>query len=305
MAAAIEVEQLHKAYGTFEAVRGISFRVSTGESVALLGPNGAGKSTTVEVLEGYRRPTSGAVSVLGADPMTAGTQLRRRIGIVLQEAGFPPELTAAELVTTWRRYFTDPMETAEVLDAVGLTARRDVRAKSLSGGEHRRLDLALALVGRPELLFLDEPTTGFDPSARRVAWDLIDGLVGQGMTLLLTTHYLDEAQRLADRILIINEGRIVADGTPDEIGGRGRAPGTVTFSLPDGMAASELPVLPADAAVDVVDRGIRITSTDLVRVSHAITGWALARGLDLNGFRVARPSLEDVYLSIIGEVTPA
>jgi len=298
---AIDVEGLRKSYGTFEAVRGVSFRVAAGESVAMLGPNGAGKSTTVEILEGYRRPTSGAVTVLGHDPMRGGVELRQRIGIVLQEAGFPPELTVVELVDAWRRYFADPMDTDEAVAAVGLEDRRKVRAKSLSGGEHRRLDLALALVGRPELLFLDEPTTGFDPSARRIAWDLIDGLVGRGMTLFLTTHYLDEAQRLADRILIVNEGRIVAKGTPDEIGGRGHAPGTVSFAMPVGLAAGDLPLLPTGAGLDVVDGVVRVTAIDLVRVSHVVTSWAIERGVDLAGFRVARPSLEDIYLAIIGD----
>ena len=301
MGTAVDVDELRKAYGSFEAVRGISFRVSIGESVALLGPNGAGKTTTVEILEGYRTPTSGSVAVLGIDPVTGGVQLRQRIGIVLQEAGFPPELTVAELIGAWRRFYPNPMDTDELLAAVGLEHRRNLRAKNLSGGEHRRLDLALGLVGRPELLFLDEPTTGFDPSARRLAWELIEGLVSRGMTLFLTTHYLDEAQRLADRIIIVTEGRIVADGTPDEIGGRRDTPGSVTFTLPDGLRPSELPLLPAGATICVENRTVRLTSADLVRVSHAVTGWAIERGLDLAGFRVARPSLEDVYLAIIGE----
>jgi ABC-2 type transport system ATP-binding protein len=298
---AVEVNELRKSYGAFEALRGVSFRVAAGESVALLGPNGAGKTTTVEILEGYRRPTSGSVSVLGIEPISGGSTLRKRIGIVLQEAGFPPDLTVVELVEAWRRFYPDPMATDEVIEAVGLEHRRDLRTKNLSGGEHRRLDLALGLVGRPELLFLDEPTTGFDPSARRLAWELIDGLVGKGMTLFLTTHYLDEAQRLADRIMIVTEGRIVADGAPDEIGGRGGRPGAVTFALPDGLRGSDLPALPDGASVHIDGETVSITSVDLMRTSHAVTGWAIDRGVDLAGFRVVRPSLEDVYLAIIGE----
>jgi ABC-2 type transport system ATP-binding protein len=298
---AIEVSELRKSYGDFQALRGISFTVAAGESVALLGPNGAGKSTTVEILEGYRRPSGGTASVLGLDPQRGGVALRRRIGIVLQEAGFPPELTVAELVEAWRRYFVDPMDTDEVISAVGLEGRRNVRAKSLSGGEHRRLDLALALTGKPELLFLDEPTTGFDPSARRAAWDVIDGLVSRGVTVFLTSHYLDEAQRLADRILIVNRGEIAAEGTPDQIGGRSGAAGLVTFALPDGLGAADLPQFDPDASIDVTAGSVRVTALDLVRASHVATSWALGRGVDLVGYQVSRPSLEDMYLSIIGD----
>ena len=299
MTAVIEVDDLRKSYGGFEALRGVSFSVTRGESVALLGPNGAGKSTTVEILEGYRKPSSGSATVFGMDPMHGGVAVRQRIGIVLQEAGFPPELTVVELVDAWRRYFVDPMDTEEVLAAVGLEDRRNVRAKSLSGGEHRRLDLALALTGKPELLFLDEPTTGFDPSARRTAWELIAGLISQGMTLLLTSHYLDEAQRLADRILIVNAGKLAAEGTPDQIGGRSLAAGTVTFALPDGLDASDLPRFDPDATVDVAGEVVRVTTSGLMKASHVATSWALDRGIDLIGFQVTRPSLEDVYLSII------
>jgi ABC-2 type transport system ATP-binding protein len=305
MGVVIAAEGLRKSYGSFEAVRGVSFSVQAGESVALLGPNGAGKTTTVEVLEGYRPPSAGTVAVLGMDPISGGIPLRQRVGIVLQEAGFPPELTVLELVEAWRRFYPDPVATDEILAAVGLDHRRQVRSKNLSGGEHRRLDLALGLIGRPEVLFLDEPTTGFDPSARRLAWDLIEGLVSRGMTLFLTTHYLDEAQRLADRILIMSEGRIAAEGTPDEIGGRERAPGTIRFVLPAGLAAADLPALPSGATVVVDDGAVEVTTGDVLATSHAVTGWALERGLDLPGFRVSRPTLEDVYLGIIGEAVGA
>ena len=301
MAEAIEVQDLHKSYGDYEAVRGISFTVGRGESVALLGPNGAGKTTTVEVLEGYRRPNSGRVRVLGMDPSSAGATLRERVGIVLQEAGFLPELTVSELVDGWRAFYPNPMDRDDVIAAVGLEHRRDIRAKNLSGGEHRRLDVALGLVGRPEVLFLDEPTTGFDPSARRAAWELIDGLVGQGMTLLLTSHYLEEAQALADRIVIIADGLIVAEGTPDEIGGRGVAPGVVSFLLPPGTTIADLPALPTGAQVEDRDGHVHVTSGELVATTHVITGWALAQGIDLAGFRAERPTLEDTYLAIIGD----
>jgi ABC-2 type transport system ATP-binding protein len=301
MTAAITVRGLHKAYGEYEAVRGIDFTVEVGEAVAFLGPNGAGKTTTVEILEGYRAPTSGSVEVLGLSPTTAGSQLRSRVGIVLQEAGFPEELTVQELVEAWRRFYERPRSAEEVIAAVGLESRRNVRAKNLSGGESRRLDLALGIVGRPEVLFLDEPTTGFDPSARRSAWELIDGLVHEGMTLFLTTHYLDEAQRLSDRILIIAAGKIVAEGSPEDIGGRESAPGTIHFALPDGLSTVDLPPLPPDATVDMVEDQVSITTHDLVPATHAITGWALERSLELAGFRVERRTLEDTYLSIIGE----
>jgi ABC-2 type transport system ATP-binding protein len=300
---AVEVRDLRKSYGAFEAVRGVSFSVEPGEAVAFLGPNGAGKTTTVEILEGYRSPSAGSVSVLGLSPTRDGRELRSRVGIVLQEAGFPQELTVAELVNAWRRLYERPLPADEVIRSVGLWDRRDVRAKNLSGGEARRLDLALGIVGQPEVLFLDEPTTGFDPSARRTAWELIGGLVGGGVTLFLTTHYLEEAQQLAGRILIIADGRIVAEGSPDEIGGREQAPGTVRFTLPPSTGPDTLRIdgLPPDASIEVSDGGlVTVTAHDLVLASHAVTSWALAAGIDLAGFRVERPSLEDTYLSIIG-----
>jgi ABC-2 type transport system ATP-binding protein len=222
---------------------------------------------------------------------------------VLQEAGFPQELTVAELVDTWRGFYERPLRTDQVIDSVGLEQRRNVRAKNLSGGESRRLDLALGIVGQPEVLFLDEPTTGFDPAARRTAWDLISGLVREGTTLFLTTHYLDEAQHLAGRILIIANGKIVAAGSPEEIGGREAAPGTVRFAVPPGVepeAVRHLDGLPGDASVSIANGGlVTIASHELVAASHAVTSWALSRGLDLPGFRVERPTLEDIYLSII------
>jgi ABC-2 type transport system ATP-binding protein len=295
---AIEVEQLHKSYGAFEAVRGVSFSVPAGGSVAVLGPNGAGKTTTIEILEGYRKPTSGTVSVLGTDPASGGQSLRVRVGIVLQEAGFPLELTVAELVDVWRRYYPNPLLADEVIETVGLTERRHVRTKYLSGGEHRRLDLALGIVGRPEVLFLDEPTTGFDPSARRTAWEVISALVRGGLTLLLTTHYLEEARALTERILIMAGGQIVADGAPDDIG-RERALGRISFVLPQGLSTADLPRLPEGSEVRRIDQAVAITARDPLRTSHAVTSWALKRGVKLETFRVEPPSLEDAYLAIV------
>jgi ABC-2 type transport system ATP-binding protein len=299
LAASIEVRGLRKSYGEYEAVRGVDFTVDPGEVVAFLGPNGAGKTTTVEILEGYRQPTAGTVSVLGMSPISDGPALRRRIGIVLQEAGFPQELTVAELVKSWARFYDRPLPTDQVMTSVGLDGRRNVRAKDLSGGEARRLDLALGIIGQPEVLFLDEPTTGFDPSARRTAWELIEQLVGGGVTVFLTTHYLDEAQRLAGRILIIAGGQIVAEGSPEEIGGREKAPGEIHFVLPPGAAMPSLRALPRDAHVVIEGDHVRISTHDLVKAANAVTGWALRAGLDLPGFSVERPSLEDTYLSIV------
>ncbi|HEX2016753.1 MAG TPA: ABC transporter ATP-binding protein, partial [Solirubrobacteraceae bacterium] len=215
---AIEVRDLHKSYGSLEAVRGIDFEVARGEVFGLLGPNGAGKTTTVEILEGYRQRSSGQVSVLGHDPEQRPIDLRRRVGIVLQSSGIQRHLTVSELVRHWARLYPSPRDVAEVIELVGLTEKESTRAGRLSGGQTRRLDLALALVGDPELIFLDEPTTGFDPEARRTAWDTVLSLKRLGKTVVLTTHYLDEAQALADRVAIVKDGRILAEGSPAELG---------------------------------------------------------------------------------------
>ena len=228
---AVRAEGLTKSYGTVTALAGLDLEVDSGEVVALLGPNGAGKTTTVEILEGYRRPDSGSVEVLGSDPVDAGAALKQRIGIVLQEAGLEDELTVRESIEYLRSAYDHPRETDDLIELVGLEEKADERIKRLSGGQKRRLDLALALTGTPELLFLDEPTTGFDPSARRDAWVMIQGLAKAGTTVLLTTHYLEEAQALADRVVVIAGGRVLAEGPPDGLGNRMTAAATIRFRL--------------------------------------------------------------------------
>jgi ABC-2 type transport system ATP-binding protein len=295
VSAAVEVVDLHKSYGSVDAVRGVSFEIAEGEVCALLGPNGAGKTTIVEILEGFRTRTKGTVSVLGADPETGGRALRERIGIVLQKCGIDPFFSVNELVIATGKSYPAPRPVAEVLELVGLSDKANARVKTLSGGQQRRLDLALALVGDPELVFLDEPTTGFDPSARRASWDLIENLCRLGKTVLLTTHYMDEAQRLADRIVVITQGRIVAEGTPETIGGRDHAATVIRFALPPHTAMSHLPV--RDATVD--DHGIvSISTAQPTHLLHELTAWALANGGELVGLEVQRPSLEDVYLEL-------
>jgi ABC-2 type transport system ATP-binding protein len=294
MGVAIEVVDLHKSYGSVGAVRGVSFEIAEGEVFALLGPNGAGKTTIVEILEGFRKRSAGTVAVLGADPETAGRPLRERIGIVLQKGAIDPFLTVAELLDSTAKAYPSPRPVAEAIELVGLTDKTNVRVKKLSGGQQRRLDLALALVGDPELVFLDEPTTGFDPSARRASWDLIEDLCRLGKTVLLTTHYMEEAQRLADRIVVIAHGRIVAEGTPQTIGGRDQAATVVRFVLPVGVAIADVPAL--DVRID--DGIVSIRTSEPTRVLYDLTQWALAGGGELAGLEVLRPSLEDVYLDL-------
>jgi len=291
---AIEVRELRKSYGDVEAVRGISFDVAEGEVFALLGPNGAGKTTTVEILEGYRERTSGDVRVLGFDPQRAGTELRERIGIVLQSSAIDRFLSVREVLEMYAGYYPRPRPVDEVIELVGLGEKRDDRVRTLSGGQQRRLDVALGLIGDPDLLFLDEPTTGFDPSARRQAWDLVRELRALGKTVLLTTHYMDEAQALADRIVIVAGGRIVAEGSASDIGGRMSRAATVRFSLPAGLAP------PLDAAQDR-DGTWWFRSDDTTRDLHQLTSWAVERGVRLDGLSVTPPSLEDVYLELTGD----
>jgi ABC-2 type transport system ATP-binding protein len=273
----------------------VSFAVQPGEVFALLGPNGAGKTTTLEILEGYRPRTSGTVEVLGLDPATGGHQLRERIGIVLQATAVEPYLTVREVVSRNAGYYPAPRNVDAVISLVGLDEKADARVKTLSGGQQRRLDVALGIIGGPELLFLDEPTTGFDPSARRGAWDLVRTLAAEGTTILLTTHYMDEAQHLADRVAVIARGHIVAEGTPDTIGGRADAAVRIRFVLPAGIGADRLPV---PAALD--NGHVEVRTEDEVRVLHQLTGWALDNDVPLEQLTVERPSLEDVYLELTG-----
>jgi ABC-2 type transport system ATP-binding protein len=297
---AITVTGLRKAYGSHEAVRGIDVEVGRGEVFCLLGPNGAGKTTTVEILEGHRRADAGRVDVLGFDPARGDRALLDRIGIVLQSCGIPPALTVAELLEMHARWYRRPRDPREVVDLVELGEARDTNAHALSGGQRRRLDLALGLIGDPDVLFLDEPTTGFDPHARRQAWSTIRALCAEGRTVVLTTHFMDEAQALADRVAVMRDGELVAQGPPSELAGRDIAPAEIRFRLPAG--ASDLPQLDADAVIAVDGDAVVVTTERPTAAAHTLTGWALEHGLELPGLSVERPSLEDVYLSLTEEV---
>jgi ABC-2 type transport system ATP-binding protein len=277
----ISIKGLRMSYGSTEAVRGIDLEVERGEVFAFLGPNGAGKTTTVEILEGYRKRTGGEVSVLGEDPQRAGREWRERIGIVLQSGRLDPYLTVRESLDLYAGYFRAPLPTADVIGLIGLESKADERTGRLSGGQQRRLDVGMALVGDPVLLFLDEPTTGFDPSARRQAWDVIAGLRDLGKTVFLTTHYMDEAQRLADRVTIIAAGQVVARGTPEDLGERESAETTIRYR----SGGEEIAVRTASP----------------VQTLHELTAAALAGGEPLEGLEVTRPSLEDVYLELTAE----
>jgi ABC-2 type transport system ATP-binding protein len=279
---AIEVSDLRKRYGDFEAVRGIDFAVARGEVFGLLGPNGAGKTTTVEILEGYRERTSGSVMVLGADPERRGRELRQRVGIVLQSCGIYRHLTVREALTHWAGFYPKPRAVDEVIALAGLEPKQDERTRRLSGGQLRRLDFALALIGDPELIFLDEPTTGFDPAARRTAWETIRSLKDLGKTVLLTTHYLDEAQELADRVAIIKGGRILAEGSPRELGVTGPARYRVAYR----NGSRELTVQETD---------------DPTVLLHELTSQALGRDERLLDISVTRPTLEDIYLQLTAD----
>jgi ABC-2 type transport system ATP-binding protein len=296
--AAIVVDGLRKEYGSLAAVDGLSFTVEEGEVLALLGPNGAGKTTTVEILEGHRRRTEGSVSVLGFDPATGGREMRERVGIVLQEAGFDEDFTPRELVALYRRMYPKRLEVDAVLGLVGLLEKADARIKTLSGGQRRRLDLALGLVGDPDLLFLDEPTTGFDPSARRKAWELIEELRSLGKTILLTTHYMDEAEHLADRVAVIVRGRLVAEGTPADLAAGGGAGSILSFRLPAGTAAGDLPSLNGQVGRQGIEW--QVTTDEPTQALNRLTTWAMERDLEIQALSIERPSLEDVYLSLVG-----
>jgi ABC-2 type transport system ATP-binding protein len=274
----ISIKGLRKSYGETEAVRGIDLEVNRGEIFAFLGPNGAGKTTTVEILEGYRKRSGGEVAVLGEDPERARRDWRQRIGIVLQSSRLDPYLTVRESLDLYAGYYASPRPVGEVLELVGLTEKADARTGKLSGGQQRRLDVGMALVGDPELLFLDEPTTGFDPGARRQAWETIAGLRELGKTVFLTTHYMDEAQRLADRVAILAEGEVVARGAPEDLGDRDSQPTVISYRGPEGE--------------------VSLTTTTPVETLNELTGKALAQGFALEALEVRQPSLEDVYLEL-------
>ncbi len=295
----IEVAGLRRTYGELEAVRGVSFEVARGEVFCLLGPNGAGKTTIVEILEGYRTRTAGDVRVLGIDPATGSRDLRERVGIVLQQCGVQNDLSVTELVEMYGRYYVTRLPVDDVIELVELTDKRDTRFKQLSGGQRRRLDLALALVGDPELIFLDEPTTGFDPAARRQAWSTIRSLCQLGKTVFLTTHFMDEAQYLADRVAVMNAGEIVAAGEPDELGGRDVRPAEVRFSLPADWSLGDVPELPAEERSIEGDR-VLVVTREPIRAVNIITGWALEHDVKLGHFAVSQPTLEDIYLELTG-----
>jgi ABC-2 type transport system ATP-binding protein len=279
---AIEVRDLHKRYGALQAVRGIEFSVAEGEIFGLLGPNGAGKTTTVEILEGYRDRSSGTVSVLGHDPQLRARELRAKVGIVLQSCGMYAHVTVCEALTHWACFYPKPRDVDEVIELTGLGEKRNERTRQLSGGQLRRLDFALALIGDPELIFLDEPTTGFDPAARRTAWETVRSLKALGKTVVLTTHYLDEAQALADRVAIIKDGQILAEGSPSELGAGGPARYRIAYRNGTGELVHE-------------------ETDDPTSVLHELTAAALGRGERLRDLSVTRPSLEDVYLELTAD----
>jgi len=291
----IEVQNLTKSYGDVHAVRGIDLQIDQGEVFALLGPNGAGKSTTVEILEGHRTKTSGSVSVLGYNPTNRARDFRERIGIVLQETAVEDQLTVAEAIDIYGSMYPKRRPTGELIEIVGLEEKTDARIKTLSGGQRRRLELALGIVGDPDLIFLDEPTTGFDPSARRQAWSIVENLTSLGKTILLTTHYMDEAQFLANRVAVIANGEIVAEGTPESLGDRQSARTVITFA---SEVSEGIPI----TGVRVGESGrIEIRTDDPTRDLNSLTGWAIDHGVDLIDLTVARPTLEDVYLELTGE----
>jgi ABC-2 type transport system ATP-binding protein len=294
---AVVVRGLRKRYGNVEALAGVDLEIRRGEVFGLLGPNGAGKTTLVEILEGHRKRDGGEVSVLDFDPGDNHRELRERIGIVLQEEGIDAVLTVREAVELYSSPYPRPRDPDECIKLVGLEEKTNARVETLSGGQRRRLDLALGIAGDPELLFLDEPTTGFDPSARRAAWEVIDGLRMLGKTILLTTHYMDEAQNLADRVAVIAAGQIVAEGTPDTLAGRDVGDAVVSFRLPAGLTWDEVPL--PDTAERIDGRASFSTQTPTRDLAPLVT-WANGRGVELEGLTISRPSLEDVYLELTG-----
>jgi ABC-2 type transport system ATP-binding protein len=309
-APAVAVEGLRKRYGDVEAVRDVSFQVARGEVFALLGPNGAGKTTTIEILEGFRRRDAGRVEVLGHDPARRARELRERVGIVLQELAVEQLLTVREVLERTAGYYPSPRPVDEIVELVGLTEKANARVKTLSGGQQRRLDVGMGIIGRPDLVFLDEPTTGFDPSSRRGAWDLVRSLSTGGTTIILTTHYMDEAEALADRVAVIARGRIVAEGPPQSLGGRDKGEVRIRFALTDGGDAA-LPTEIGDLAARAHGRRgadgaapFEIVTSDEVRVLNRLTTWALDSGVAIAGLSVERLTLEDVYLRLTAQRAP-
>lgn len=297
--AAISIKGLRKSYDDFEAVKGIDLTVATGEVFAILGPNGAGKTTTVEILEGYRERSAGEVTVLGVDPENATREWRNRIGIVLQDCEMQTLLTVRETLTMYAGYYTNPRDVEETIELTGLEGKADVRAGKLSGGQKRRLDVALALIGDPDLIFLDEPTTGFDPEARREAWKAISSMRSLGKTIVLTTHYMEEAQELADQVVVFARGEIVAAGTPEMIGGRDSLPTRIEFKLPMRITPSDMPLEFRSGAVNG-EPGSRVSieTEDPTQDLKELTSWAIERAIELEELSVNRPSLEDIYLQL-------
>jgi len=301
VSAAIEVRDLVKTYGSTRAVDEVSFTIEEGEVFAFLGPNGAGKTTTIEILEGHRERTSGEVSVLGFDPATGGREMRDRFGIVLQSSGIDRELSVREVLDLYRSAYSRRRPVDELIEMVGLEEKMDERVATLSGGQQRRLDLALGLVGDPDLIFLDEPTTGFDPGARRRSWELIENLTSLGRTVVLTTHYLDEAERLANRVAVMNGGRIVAVGTPAELRDSASTDTKITFRLPAIDSPLGDLLEPLVGEVTGRSRGIEIvTPAPTADLAH-ITSWAVSRGIELEGLTVSKGDLEDAYLDLVAD----
>jgi ABC-2 type transport system ATP-binding protein len=297
----IEVEGLRKSYGSLVAVKGVDLTVSEGEVFALLGPNGAGKTTTVEILEGFRTRDAGRVSVLGVDPATHARRLREQMGIVLQSTGIDPYLTVAETIDMYRGFYPHPRSLDEVITLVGLEEKRTAKVEKLSGGQKRRLDVGIALAGDPKVLFLDEPTTGFDPSARRHAWEVVKNLARLGKTIFLTTHYMDEAQYLADRVAVISAGQILAEGDPRTLAGRDTAGTTIRFRLPENARLPDALIRKAT----VKDGLVELKAEEPTQILYELTSWAVSSHVSLAGLEVTRPSLEDVYLEITRESAAA
>jgi ABC-2 type transport system ATP-binding protein len=295
--AAIAVRGVRKNYGSVQALDGVDLTVRRGEVLALLGPNGAGKTSLVEILEGHRIADAGEINVLGHDPAKLERAFRERVGIVLQEEGLEEHLTVREMVELYGAAYPNPRPADEIIELVGLTEQRDKRAGTLSGGQRRRLDLAVGICGDPELIFLDEPTTGFDPAARRRSWELISDLKDLGKTILLTTHYMEEAQRLADRVVVISAGRVIAEGTPDTLVRGNAEAAVVTFRIPAGFDIEELPLPDVERSGDTVSFQTKTPTADLA----PLLSWATVRGVELEGLAITRPTLEDVYLQLTQE----